>query len=300
MGVARLHWSELPAARGVDVDVYWHVHEGNHEPHDHDFFEIAVVLEGRGFHQVLDGREPLAAGDAFTIRPGAWHAFVGCEGLLVASCCVQARLLERELLWLAEEPRLRLLLWPRGAAGGGIVHVKLGRSRLHACEQALRLLAATPDDEPRPHRVAQLLLALGNLGASLKPSQLAIANRLARAPSAVLEALHLLESDLARPWTLQELANAVALSPAYLSRRFHEAIGRPPLAHLSVLRAEASAIRLLRGPDPVASVGAAVGWSDPNYFSRRFRAHFGTSPSAFRERHRRGGVRAEPDRGAGC
>lgn len=289
MTVARLHWSELPAARGIDVDVYWHVHEGNHEPHDHDFFEIAVVLEGRGFHEVLDSSQPLAPGDAFTIRPGSWHAFVKCEGLLVASCCVQTRLLEHELLWLAEEPRLRLLLWPVGATGGGIIHVQLTPSRLRACNEALRLLAATPEKEPHPFRVAHLLLALGSLSASLEPSQLAVADRLAAAPDAVIDALHLLERDLARNWTLQELASTVALSPAYLSRRFHEAVGRPPLAHLCALRAEAAAVRLLRGREPIASVGATVGWSDPSYFSRRFRAHFGTSPSAYRERHRHSG-----------
>jgi AraC family transcriptional regulator, L-rhamnose operon transcriptional activator RhaR len=58
------------------------------------------------------------------------------------------------------------------------------------------------------------------------------------------------------------------------------------MAHLSALRAEAAATRLLRSDDPVASVGAAVGWSDPNSFARRFRAHFGTSPTAFRGRTR--------------
>jgi AraC family L-rhamnose operon transcriptional activator RhaR len=54
------------------------------------------------------------------------------------------------------------------------------------------------------------------------------------------------------------------------------------MAHLAALRAEAAAARLLRTHDPVSLVGSAVGWGDPNYFARRFRAHFGTSPSAFR------------------
>jgi AraC-like DNA-binding protein/mannose-6-phosphate isomerase-like protein (cupin superfamily) len=282
--VTRLLWTELPAAPGVDVDVYWHVHDGDHEHHDHDFFEFAVVLEGRGVHEVLDGRRPLGAGDAFTIRPGSWHAFVECQALLVASCCVRTRLLDRELLWLAEEPSLRLLLWPGAAAGNGIVHVKLSEAQLRDCDASLRLLAAPPAELPGPYRLAQLLLALHSLAAALEPDQLDDATRLASAPAAVVEALHLMESDLTRSWTLGELAAEVALSPAYLSRRFREAVGRPPMAHLSKLRAEAAAIRLLRGSEPVAAVGAAVGWGDPNYFSRRFRAHFGTTPTAYRRR----------------
>jgi AraC family L-rhamnose operon transcriptional activator RhaR len=65
---------------------------------------------------------------------------------------------------------------------------------------------------------------------------------------------------------------------------FHRAVGRPPIAHLAVLRAEAAATRLLRTPDPVANVGAALGWGYPNYFARRFRAHFGMSPTEYRSR----------------
>ena len=91
-------------------------------------------------------------------------------------------------------------------------------------------------------------------------------------------------NDLARPWTVEDLAAAVAVSPAHLSRLFRLATGKPPMAYLSVLRAEAAALLLLRTPEPVSAVGAAVGWTDPNYFARRFRAHFGASPTAFRGR----------------
>jgi AraC family transcriptional regulator, L-rhamnose operon transcriptional activator RhaR len=280
--VARLHWTELPVSPGIGADVYWDVHDGDYEPHDHDFFEIAVVLEGLGSHQILRGQRELKPGDAFAIRAGSWHAWRGCEGLLVASCCVQATLLERELLWLAEEPRLRLLLWPGAGIGNGIVHVHLSPGELAACSEALERLASPPEEEPRPYQVAQLLLILRSLAQALQPNQVATAMRLAAAPAGVLDALHLLESDLARAWTLGELAAAVALSPSHLTRRFRGTFGQPPMAYLSVLRAEAAAIRLLRGNESIATVGAAVGWGDPNYFARRFRAHFGCSPTAFR------------------
>jgi transcriptional regulator GlxA family with amidase domain len=114
--------------------------------------------------------------------------------------------------------------------------------------------------------------------------QVAEAERLAGTPSVVADALRLVAADLARPWRVQELAAAVAVSPAHFSRLFHQAVGRPPMAHLAVLRAEAAASRLLRTADPVADVGAGVGWADPNYFARRFRARFGMSPTEYRAR----------------
>ena len=45
---------------------------------------------------------------------------------------------------------------------------------------------------------------------------------------------------------------------------------------------------LARTDDAVASIGAAVGWPDPAYFSRRFRGVFGVSPREYRNRHQRG------------
>jgi AraC family transcriptional regulator, L-rhamnose operon transcriptional activator RhaR len=282
LSVGHLRWSGLQTRSDLEIDVNRHVLHGDVVPHDHDFVEVAVVLGGAARHETLyDGRR-VERGDAFVIRPGAWHAFRACDDLTVVNCCFRAHLLERELLWLAEEPRLRFLLWPGGGVGDGVVRVRLPPAGLKRCGETLGELADPPGEEPRAHQLAHLLLLLCGLVRHLDAGQLAGAERLASAPAGVAEALRLLASDLARPWTVRDLADAVAVSPAHLSRLFRGTVGRPPMAHLGVLRAEAAAVRLLRTAEPVSGVGAAVGWSDPNYFARRFRAHFGTSPTAFR------------------
>ena len=63
-------------------------------------------------------------------------------------------------------------------------------------------------------------------------------------------------------------------------------LGVPPIHYLSLLRAERAAVMLVRTDDSVAFIGAAVGWPDPAYFSRRFRAVYGVSPRDYRHRHR--------------
>jgi AraC-like DNA-binding protein len=50
------------------------------------------------------------------------------------------------------------------------------------------------------------------------------------------------------------------------------------------MRAETAVARLASTDLSCAAVGASVGWSDPNYFSRRFRQHFGESPTAYKSR----------------
>ena len=144
MSVDHLHWRGLGTSPGLEIDVNSHILEGHHASHDHDFVEIALVLDGAGLHQTLYERRALARGDAFVIRPGAWHAFRDCRRLRVVNCCFQPHLLDRELLWLAEEPRLRLLLWPGTSIGGGIVHVKLLPAGLEVASDTLGRLTTPP------------------------------------------------------------------------------------------------------------------------------------------------------------
>jgi AraC family L-rhamnose operon transcriptional activator RhaR len=99
-----------------------------------------------------------------------------------------------------------------------------------------------------------------------------------------MQAMELLESRLAHPWTLAGLADALHVTPNYLIRIFKSSTGLPPMTYLTRHRVETAAIMLLNTHDTVAQIGTAVGWTDQNYFARRFRAHFGLSPSAYRAR----------------
>ena len=93
-----------------------------------------------------------------------------------------------------------------------------------------------------------------------------------------------MESELAHPWTLRELAAIACLEPTYFVRRFRTDTGLPPMVWLARLRAERAATLLLQTTLAVQEIGERVGWSDLSYFARRFRAHFGCSPSAYRVR----------------
>ncbi len=105
-----------------------------------------------------------------------------------------------------------------------------------------------------------------------------------RTHPAVARAMHLLEARPSYAWSLTALADELHLTPGHLVRVFKAATGLPPMAYLNRLRVEIAADRLLHTDSPISQIGHLVGWPDQNYFARRFRAHYGMSPSAYRAR----------------
>ncbi|GAA1606813.1 MULTISPECIES: AraC family transcriptional regulator [Kribbella] len=51
--------------------------------HSHAFFEIAVVVAGRGRHVSAAGEVELSPDSVVVIRPGEWHGYAECAGLVV-------------------------------------------------------------------------------------------------------------------------------------------------------------------------------------------------------------------------
>ena len=96
-------------------------------------------------------------------------------------------------------------------------------------------------------------------------------------------AVRLLSSRLTEQWTLRALAEEVHLSASQLVRAFDAVVGLSPMAYLRHLRVQQMA-RLLSSTDlPIRDLAPTVGWPDANHASRRFRSHYGISPTRYRQ-----------------
>jgi AraC-like DNA-binding protein len=98
----------------------------------------------------------------------------------------------------------------------------------------------------------------------------------------VRRALDLLASRPHQRWTVAALARAVGCSRAVLALRFTAEVGVPPLRHLTRLRMERAARRLVESDDGLAHIGADVGYATEFAFSKAFRRHHGAPPGAYR------------------
>jgi len=90
-----------------------------------------------------------------------------------------------------------------------------------------------------------------------------------------------LASDLARRWTLAEIAAEVRGSPVYLTQVFQQVEGLPLYRYQLRLRL-ARALDLLAQYDDLTALSLDLGFSSHSHFSAAFREVYGRTPSDFR------------------
>ncbi len=89
-----------------------------------------------------------------------------------------------------------------------------------------------------------------------------------------------MSSDLARRWTLAEIAAEVGVSPVYLTQVFQQVEAMPLYRYQLRLRL-ARALHLLGQYDDLTALGMDLGFSSHSHFSQAFRQAYGRTPAEF-------------------
>jgi AraC-like DNA-binding protein len=97
-------------------------------------------------------------------------------------------------------------------------------------------------------------------------------------------ALLILNSDIAKRWTVESLAKAVGLSRAAFARRFRAVLELSPMRYLAQRRLQAAAALLFASDASLAEVAVRVGYDSEFAFSRAFKRHTGLPPGEYRRR----------------
>ncbi len=87
-------------------------------------------------------------------------------------------------------------------------------------------------------------------------------------------------SDLARRWTLAEIAREVGVSPVYLTQVFAQ-VEAVPLYRYQLRLRLARALDLLGDCDDLTQLGLELGFSSHSHFSAAFRQAYGRTPAEF-------------------
>lgn len=228
---------------------------------------LVYTTGGRGRFGHAGGELIVEAGDWVLLRPGTPHDY-GVEGEL-----------ERwELVWAHFQPRAdwaEWLDWPAVADGLMRLRIEDG-GRLG--EQFLRVHALLGSSHERREALAFNALEALLLGCDAF-------NQRGDRPGdeRIRRAVEFIEDRLAEKLLIDDVAEAVWLSPSRLAHLFREETGETVQGHIEARRMQVAADLLRRTSFPVKQVAASVGFESQFYFSQRFKRWMGVSPLQFRQ-----------------
>lgn len=230
-----------------------------------------LVFPYRGVFMRHLGREEAVA------EPNQVLFFNGEEGYRVShpveggDACLSLGLDEAWLSELVPKDQLR---------GGGKLAFRRQRRRIDPRAQALAAVLRHGLQRGAAETLEAETLALTLV-------RRALGERTSRGPSSsfghqklVDRAKLALSSDLARRWTLAEVASEVGVSPVYLTQVFSEVEGLPLYRYQLRLRL-ARALDLLGHYDDLTALGLDLGFSSHSHFSAAFRQAYGRTPAEF-------------------
>ena len=96
------------------------------------------------------------------------------------------------------------------------------------------------------------------------------------------QALRLLHAQPERPWTVDDLAQATAVSRSTLAQRFLDLIGDSPIHYLAQWRIHVAKQLLLQTSLSMREIALRVGYESEVAFNRAFRRHVGQPPATWR------------------
>lgn len=85
-------------------------------------------------------------------------------------------------------------------------------------------------------------------------------------------------------WSVQRLAEVVAMSPSRFAARFSASIGESAMAYVAKLRMNVACQQLVTTRQSIDQVASSVGYESGAAFSRAFKKHVGVSPTTWRRR----------------
>lgn len=251
-------------------------------PHAHDAWEIVFVCTGGGTH-VTDSREyQVGRGDVFVVPADTMHFFRHREGMTHANLMYDPARLTLPWDEIAEFPGYYALfvVGPRlGTVRGRVGHCRLAEEAIRPFERMLDEMRELQELQPAGHR-AMLYERFLNLVLSLCEAYAREESGDARNHRGFSTLLALLERQYHERWDVPRMAGVAAMSERTLQYRFRRTFGTTPTGYLHRLRID-RASPLLEGGSSVTDAALAVGFSDPNYFSRVFRRQTGRSPRAY-------------------
>ena len=114
------------------------------------------------------------------------------------------------------------------------------------------------------------------------PQRAGLVQRVGTHTPAILDAVEAMESHVADPLDLTQLAAIAGVSARQLNRLFTDQLKEPAMRYYRALRLDRAQSLLRNSSLPLTQIALATGFANSSHFSRAYSARFGQAPSRYR------------------
>ena len=231
----------------------------------HENIELLCCTRGSGFVKCNMETFSIQEGDIFVVDSDAVHS-TGCNGTFIYDCLIVDQ----------------AFCQSNGIPVGDLHFQEVIRDE-ELYQSFCRAAGAITGKHDSPWAIAQiryevlgLLIRLCSGYAKKNPTETGKSVSAER----VKKAMTYIRSNLAKPLTLDEIAEVVGISKYHFSREFKALTGETVIDSINILRCK-EAKRLIESGMTVSAAAMSCGFENLSYFSRTFKKHFGQLPSKF-------------------
>lgn len=258
--------------------------------HDHEFYEIAIILQGSARHSTGGVVTEASVGDTFVIPTGASHSWTGTRDLQLLNIYYRAECFISIIGASGESTSLSSLFFSshffENPAMRAVVNFKTNSHTLASIRNELAEIQFLPDELPilaQTFCAGCFLKILSRLASnylthhSLSPAKQLMHPTVYR----LLEALNH-QASLGEVPSMSLHADQLGMTPQYISRIFTEQVGMPPIKYFNQRRLEHAKELLSKNFHTTTEIAHRLGFSDSAHFCRAFKENFHLTPSEFR------------------
>lgn len=259
--------------------------------HEQEFFEINVVLSGRGLHYIENRRIPAKSGDVFIIPPDTAHGYAGEEGFDVYHLLLSQSFMQKYMTDLQKLPSFFILFKaePLMRTGSSTpFYLQLTHPQLKKIEELLQKIKDYTERQTVSATVIRNSLAMiviisfceihtqntGTADCQNTQHDTAFANALAFIYEHYNEQIH-----------ITDLSKIAQLSRSSFVRKFHEICKMPPAKFITQQRVEAAKHLLLHTDLSVSDIAVKTGFYDTSHFIKVFTTEIKMTPNAYRKEY---------------
>ncbi|GGH31095.1 helix-turn-helix domain-containing protein [Paenibacillus segetis] len=274
----------LRAEVGIDAEAEGHYRDitgiGNTSgPHDHDFFEFFIIVEGAAYHCINGKRELLSEGSLVFMRPQDIHYYEQLPG-------IDCRLIN---LSFYEKTLMDLLAYlgagfPKESFLGSAfpITIQLSHQEKLLLQRRMEKLYRIPQHEKQWYRT-ELRALLAEVYCHY------LMHSVVLEPHEKPEWFLNLCKEMKKPEHFIEGVPAMisisGKSHAHLCRTFKEWEHQTPLQYLNRIKLQYAENLLLHSDRGILDIALEAGFGNLGHFYKSFKALFGRTPQAHRKMH---------------